>query len=704
MWISICFSILLLSPETVGDYFFNQGIYKRALRIYERVYYEEPSFTLKSKIGMALYAMGDWDNSKRWLKGVHSDENRSATVLGKIYFKEGKLELAREHFSQALHRQDACATERYWLGLIALEKGEYEEAKVQFKLSGDKYSLGFANYKLSNTKTAVEIFQSIKDFYALGVINYKEKEFKPAIEHFKSAGEANGVGASFYRLKNYKKALDYFKEANDDFFTAECLYKLRKFKEARKYYQKAVRKGIQPRDALWGLAWASYRSGKFDSAGREFEKFYHQTDKQESDNLKSVALYRAGRANLKIGNLKKSIQLFKDVIQEYPESQFVDDAQYWIGKTYFIQTNYTESIKELKRLLTHYPKSKFCSYAYMVIGDSYYEQSDYKSSVKWYKKIEGPLSLLDDSRFKCEECYFKLGKYISRLDILRNFIHKYPNSLRAPKLAIELAQYWFRQNNFKRASETYNTIIQDFSWWTGINEAKLKLAECYFKLGKYKASISIYQELLHSEIGAKAQFNLANTYFLMGDYKSAIHEYEILINEFSNSDFASDGQYQIGVAYERLKKSTESRIAFQEFIEKYPEDIRYWDAKLELARMYREEGSMEEAVDILLYIDKSAQGKVKGEAIMELGSLYFDKEDYKIAKEFYLKSAIQYDDKDCKSRALLFAAQCAVNLGEEEEAIKLYESIIELFPSPILLKEAKKGLKGLPTSSIGGKE
>lgn len=681
MWLNIHLLILLPSLEIAGDHLFNTGKYQEAVGIYRKSYKESPSTDIKLRIGMSLYALQDYSGSEEYLM----DDPRGTFTLGKMYFKQKNFELAKQFFNEAQEYS-------YWLGVIALKEGDFEEALKWFKLSKNKYGVGFVNYELGEKELARQSFQDMDNFYALGVLNYQENKLEDALRCFKIGNDVYGIGASFYRMKNYKEALSCFEETETLFFAAECAYGLNRFKTAESYYQKTLAKGVWVRDALYGLAWAYYKLDKFSSSIETFDAFANQ---YWDDPLRVTSMYRAARVLLKIGMLESLVERFKRVIKEYPESDFVDDCYYWVGKTYFITGDYEACTQELKTLLLVSPKSNLRFYTYSMLGDAHYKQSKYASAVEWYEKIEEPLTLLDDARFKIEECYFRLGRYTSRLDVLSNFIRKYPLSPRAPKLGLELAHYWFKQNNFTNAIEAYNKVITDFSWSVAVDEAKLGLAECYFRLGKYEDAIAVYRELLSTSSGMKAQFSLANTYFLIDNYNKAIHEYEVLINEYPNSDFAKDAQYQIGLLYLSLKKPKEARIAFLEFTEICLEDPRYWNAQLEIAKTHYEEGNIKEYEEILIYIENKGKGNPSYEAVFLLGTLYFDREEYETAKEYYLQAANGYKETDAKSRALLATARCAKILKEFDEARKLYEEVISLAPNPVLVKEAKNDLDSL---------
>ena len=59
-----------------------------------------------------------------------------------------------------------------------------------------------------------------------------------------------------------------------------------------------------------------------------------------------------------LGGLK-SIEKSRIVIDDYPNSKYLYDAFYLVGKSSFIKDDYQYAEKHFRQLLTEYPKSKF---------------------------------------------------------------------------------------------------------------------------------------------------------------------------------------------------------------------------------------------------------------------------------------------------------------------------------------------------------
>ncbi len=683
----ICFPSLL---ET-GDYYSNKGDYKTAIVVYKKVLIEgvEDSKRAEFELGKVFYQDKQYEEAIAYLKRF----DEASTVLGKIYFKRGEFDKAEEYFgiSGEVSHQDNEA--HYYLGLIAL--------------------------KQNNPQKAIEAFKKGHYFYAQGAVHYQEGEYEKAISCFMRCEQDMAVGGTFlsrynlsglenpsynlglcyYKLKKYKSALPYFRECEDNLFQSEVLYNLKRFKEAEKCYKNSL-DGQYKREAIYGLGWTYYKLNKWNKAREFFQTFYTL---YPEDEFRPISLYYTARAGFKLGKFDESIALFREVINTTPSSLLVDDAKYLIGKAYFLKGEYTETIKEMTEFIQKYPESKFYLYSIAMIGDAYYEQGKYKSAISYFSKVTSPSVsrtsvLKDEANFKIERCYYKMGVYDHPLKVLENFVKKYPDSHKSAELQIEIAEYYFKVKNLTRAISSYKKVIDDFSWSNQVDKALFGLAECWFTLGEYEKAIEEYKRVFGTSYAPRARLNIAGIYSLLGDHESAIKEYEILASQFSGSLFSKDAEYAIGRAYKKLQKPEEARIAFSRFIERYPGDKRIWAGYLEIAKTYEKEGELEDYLKTLEFIVNNGEGDTKEEAKMLLGSLYFDKEEYETAKEFYLSAKEEYNSQDLKGRASLFAAKCAEAIYDTVEAISLYNEVLSLCPDYKLTKEAEQGIKRMTKS------
>src|SRR5918992_4294263 len=76
---------------------------------------------------------------------------------------------------------------------------------------------------------------------------------------------------------------------------------------------------------------------------------------------------------LKSGRYDESLTAFNDFLIKYPNSNYADNAQYWLGETYYVRRHFEPAIIEYEKLIQNYPKSQKLTHALLKIGYSYHE-------------------------------------------------------------------------------------------------------------------------------------------------------------------------------------------------------------------------------------------------------------------------------------------------------------------------------------------
>lgn len=66
-------------------------------------------------------------------------------------------------------------------------------------------------------------------------------------------------------------------------------------------------------------------------------------------------------------------QLFQDFRNEYPNSEYADNAQYWLGESYYVTRNYDIALGAFQSLIDDYPDSSKVPDALLKIGYTHYE-------------------------------------------------------------------------------------------------------------------------------------------------------------------------------------------------------------------------------------------------------------------------------------------------------------------------------------------
>lgn len=89
------------------------------------------------------------------------------------------------------------------------------------------------------------------------------------------------------------------------------------------------------------------------------------------DDASSEAAYRDAFALLRAGEYDRAVAAFNDFQANYPQSQYGDNAQYWLAEAHYAKRDYAAAVTEYEKMLAQYPQSRKLSHAMLKIGYSY---------------------------------------------------------------------------------------------------------------------------------------------------------------------------------------------------------------------------------------------------------------------------------------------------------------------------------------------
>ena len=85
------------------------------------------------------------------------------------------------------------------------------------------------------------------------------------------------------------------------------------------------------------------------------------------------AAYDQGFQSLKDLKYADSATQFSAFVRQYPNSDYADNAQYWLGESYYVTRNYDIALEAFQTLLSNYPDSPKVADGLLKIGYTHYE-------------------------------------------------------------------------------------------------------------------------------------------------------------------------------------------------------------------------------------------------------------------------------------------------------------------------------------------
>jgi len=87
--------------------------------------------------------------------------------------------------------------------------------------------------------------------------------------------------------------------------------------------------------------------------------------------------YDAAFGLLKQGFYDRAAKGLRDFIAKYPQSNLRDNAQYWLGESFYVVRNYRQATEEFSKVVKDHPKSPKVPDALLKTGYSYYELGEW---------------------------------------------------------------------------------------------------------------------------------------------------------------------------------------------------------------------------------------------------------------------------------------------------------------------------------------
>ncbi|NIN60812.1 MAG: tol-pal system protein YbgF, partial [Gammaproteobacteria bacterium] len=105
------------------------------------------------------------------------------------------------------------------------------------------------------------------------------------------------------------------------------------------------------------------------------------------DPVEIQSAYQSAFRLLKQAEYDQAITAFSLFLQEYPNSQYADNARYWMGEAYFVTRRFGQAITEYRTLLDDFPDSRKAPVAMLKIGHSYRELGQNEESKQYYRML-----------------------------------------------------------------------------------------------------------------------------------------------------------------------------------------------------------------------------------------------------------------------------------------------------------------------------
>ncbi len=643
---------------------------REAVRLFETLQRTHPSHPRapEAQLSLAQYFLGEGEieTARSQLNTIVDDPSSPAQAARALYLL-GESERDRDNLNQALtHFQRV--------------KSEYMQTDIA---PAAYYAVGTTQVRLKRYDRAAATFEELgQDF--------------PDSPFSQNLGTA--LAEVYYRLDEYEKAVtelqDRLPELEDTqraralFLLAESYNHLREGEEAVVHYRKVIDEYPETPyvgPAKYGLAWHYFQSREHQQAAKSFGR----VRRDESGRLAERATYYEALSRARAGAIERAIELYKTVAEQHPDSQLGAEALFEAGLLRYQRENYDSAAAFFRALLRNHPNAARRGDAQYWLGNAYLVDESLDRALKAYNKAialdAAPDSLLVEVRFQKAWVQYEDGRYAAAAPDFLSVAESHPNTSRGREALFWGGDSFFQQENFDRAGRLFRRYLDETPNGDHAGGARYALAWTHFKQNRYKSAARLFRQFLDayqpasSEIPYEqdARLRLADCYFALKRYEDAIQVYRQA--DGPGTDYAL---YRAGEALNYAGRGDEALRSLRRLLEQYPDSRWRSQAQYRIADIFFQQQAYEDAQAAYRdFLETAPNHRLAPEAQYGIGDSYYNAGNMEEAVQAYRKVLEQYPESSSAQEAalsLFFALNAA---GQSDRAEKLISSIEEATPN-----------------------
>ncbi|WP_209390522.1 tetratricopeptide repeat protein [Chryseobacterium sp. RR2-3-20] len=592
--------------------------------------------------------------------GAKNAEMRSLLVKSYLYSGNFKETLnAIDKLPNSTPETDKVDQEvSYLLGTEEFNKGNFDEAEKYFLRS-----LEFDINKEFNSRA----------LYWLGQVYYQKGNYPSAIVR-------------------YEKLLDKtFPEKQQLYYDLGYAYfKSKKFDQAEKYFTEYL-KNSKPEfknDAELRLADINYANNDLDNA----IAIYDKNNKDATDYTlyqKALALGFKGDQASKINNLKV-------LISKYPNSEYVDDAQYEIGVAYASQDDFNNSNDFFGKVIKSSSDKDLVANASIYRAQNYIDQnqndkalSELKSLGEQYKNTAYAQKIVQAAK----PVFTKNGDVSGYQSFARN-IGVNVDASEIDEINLSTGKQYFSKKDYKNAISYYEKYLTQNPTGDGLYQAKYELGESYYQTNNPTKALLVLQEIanIQNDYQDDAATRVVQIYISQGNSAEAKKYLENIKNS-SNINVKNYANIELMKMYAEEKNFSEAEKLANAVISNNKNSAAVIEtAKVIKARSLMNSGKDKEAQSAYTSLEKSSNTEVAAESLYAKAFYQNKGKAYKSSNETIFKLANNYASEDYwGAKALVLMAKNYIGLKDNYQASYTCDQIIANYTDfPEIVAEAKE--------------
>ncbi|MCC6963454.1 MAG: TonB family protein [candidate division Zixibacteria bacterium] len=254
-----------------------------------------------------------------------------------------------------------------------------------------------------------------------------------------------------------------------------------------------------------------------------------------------------------IKGYQEAIKKCSKILSEHPNSSWVDDALFVIGKSFYYLGDYAKAERKFRELLSSFPESQFADESRFFLGKSRYQLENYMLAREMFTEY---IAESKKTEWRAEATYLMAEmarseeKNDEAIKYYQEFAETYRSDFRRQEAMFKMGELQYLQQNYAAAEKSFALAAQL------ANEPKAKLSARYeqgralYMLDSVAAGLALFEELRAEQQDSVYLGNIllriAEGKNLLGDEREAVLYYDDIATNFAKRVESAEAYYHLG--------------------------------------------------------------------------------------------------------------------------------------------------------------
>lgn len=683
------------APEVarlIGEAHYNLGEYEKALPYFER--YREDGPRMKDEdyyqLGYTYYRVESYDEA---IGAFNKIVDARDSLAQNAYFHLADCYLKKDQKSEALNAFESVAKLNFNPTLT--ETARFNVAKLSYEVGNPYQDPGRELQAFIDDYPDSEYFEEASTYLVNAYLT--TKDYGRALESLEHLGPRNrqlksayqkiafNRGIEFFNNRMWQNAIDMFgkslqypidrtMEAESYYWTAEAYFQQKRYKEARVAFNDfRLTPGATASELFnrsrYGLGYVHFQLKDYSSAATEFRKFVEESSGEKERLIHDAQLrigdsyfvtkgyftanrfyeeaaatggpdadyayFQAALCQGLLGNNQARINQLRSLIQQQPESQYIDDALYTLGKSYMQSEQNDLAIQTFQRVLDDYPDSFYARKSLMNQGLIHYNTGANEAALVKLREVVDRFPNSPEANEAvaiAEKIYIDLGNVEAYANWVKGLDFTNITDAEVDSLTFDAAYLKYTQGDCNNSLPALNQYLEKYP--TGIFHFDVHYyrAQCRYRVDDLSGALEDYEFLALAKKNKYTEESLLQSsylYFSRENWEMALERYSALERMAAfpeNRRTAVIGLMRTNFKLEKSEKAVEYAQRVLR-MEKLDVDLEQ-EAHIILAKSAMKSGDRAVAQREFLWVEDKAANVFRAEAKYYLAELEFDAGNY----------------------------------------------------------------------------